>query len=230
MPDFRPATAHGELTEVFADVFFVQGTLRIGPGVTIGRNMTVVRQGAELVVVNPVRLSPEGEAALEKLGKVAHVLRIAAFHGADDPYFVHRFGATLWAPPGTKVRGRLPTRDLVPGSSPIDGATIFAFEKGAHPEVAVVLANGAIVAGDSYQNWTTFAGCSLLGKWAGRALGLGPTVIGGPWTRAMGQAVRADFDRLRALPFAHLLPSHGDPIQNEAKPGLAHAIAHRFGG
>ncbi len=185
----------GKINEVFPDVFHVEGGFRAAPGISITRNMTIVRQGGELTILNSVRLSPEGEAQLEKLGKVTHLVRVGAFHGADDPYYMHRFSPTLWAPPGIKHSGDLTTgRELVPGASPIEGSTVFAFARGKAPEVAILLERdgGVLITCDSYQNWTTFDGCSFAGRLMMRAMGFGPTLIGGPWTKAMGPDVRAD--------------------------------------
>lgn len=232
MPDFPPALPHGPITEVFPDVFWVTGRFRMAPGLTITRNMTIVRQDGELCLVNSVRLGAEGEAELEKLGKVKHLLRIGAFHGADDPYYKDRFGLTLWAPPGTRHAGALKTdEELVPGHGPIRGSQVFRFEKAKRPEVVVLLERegGIVLPCDSYQNWTTFDGCSLVGKLVMRVMGFGPTLIGGPWTKAMGPEVRADFERLLELPFQHLVPAHGTPLKHSAKEGLRAAIAHRFG-
>ncbi|HEY4157144.1 MAG TPA: hypothetical protein VGM29_03570, partial [Polyangiaceae bacterium] len=75
----------------------------------------------------------------------------------------------------------------------------------------------------------TFDGCSFLGKWLTRAMGFGPTLIGAPWLKAMGPAVRADFERLLETPFAHLIPAHGTVLKDDAHAGLERAIAHRFG-
>mgnify|MGYP001615266114 CR=1 FL=1 len=62
MPTFPPALPHGAIEEVFPDVFLVTGGFRFAPLLSITRNMTIVRQGAELVLVNSVSLSDEGEA------------------------------------------------------------------------------------------------------------------------------------------------------------------------
>ncbi len=242
MLPYPPLQPHGAITEVFTDVFRVTGSLRFMPLVSITRNMTVVRQGKELVILNSVRMTPEGEAELEKLGKVTHVVRVAAFHGLDDPYYVERFGATLWGPPGTKhgvvdakhggaVRDPLPARDLGPDACPVDGARVFLFEHVREPEAAIVLdrEGGVLVPGDSYQNWTTFEGCSLLGGLMMRALGFGPTLIGSPWMKRVAKPeVRGDFERLLDVPFTHLLPAHGTPLRDRAKEGLRTAVAHRF--
>lgn len=242
MVAYPPVQPHGSLTEVFPDVFMVTGTVRFFPLNSITRNMAVVRQGGELVVLNSVRLGPEGEAALEKLGKVTHVVRVGAFHGLDNPYYVERFGATLWGPPGTKhgvlekkhgggVEASIPGRDLGPDACPIEGARVFLFEHVQHPEAAIVLdrEGGVLVPCDSYQNWTTFDGCSLLGGLMLRALGFGPTLIGGPWMKRVGTPeVRADFERLLEVPFAHLLPAHGTVLRDRAGEGLRTAMAARF--
>ncbi|MBI2896410.1 MAG: hypothetical protein HYY06_22825 [Deltaproteobacteria bacterium] len=231
MSTFAPPMPHGPITEVYPDVFMVTGGFRFAPGLRITRNMTIVRQGSELVLVNSVRLTPEGETRLAELGKVKHLVRIGAFHDLDDPYYEDRFAPTLWAPPRTRHNGGLKTdQELRPGSSPISGSAIFAFERGKQPEAAILLERegGILVTCDSYQNWTTFDGCSLLGRLMMRVMGFGPTLIGGPWTKYMGQDVKADFDRLLELPFRHLLPAHGTPLGDRAKEGLRTAIANRF--
>lgn len=231
MPDFLPVHPHGAITEVFPDVFMVTGSIGFGPGLAITRNMTIVRQGSELVVVNSVRLSEAGEAELAKLGNVSHVVRIGAFHDADDPYYVHKYRPTLWALPKTKHRGGIATtQELGANASPFSNAEIFVFEQGMLPEAAVVLHKdgGVLVTTDSYQNWTTFDGCSFLGKGMMRVMGFGPTHIGSPWIKQMGRAVRADFDRLRERTFRHLVPAHGTVLRDTAKEGLDQAIAGRF--
>ncbi len=229
MADFPVPLPHGEIREIFPDVFFVTGTFRMAPLLSITRNMTVVRQGGSLTVLNSVRLDEAGEAALAKLGKVDHVVRVGAFHGADDPYYVDRFGATLWAPPRTK--GVKDARDLAPGSTPIERSTVFLFEKGKASEAAIVLDvdGGALVSCDAYQHWTDFEGCSLVGKVVMKVMGFGPTLIGGPWLKAMGPAVREDFDRLVALPWKHLIPAHGAVLRDVARDGLREAMARRVG-
>jgi hypothetical protein len=194
--------------------------------------MTIVREGSDLTLVNSVRLSPEGEAELEALGNVKHLVRIGAFHGADDPYYLHRYGTELWAPPKMRhAPGIATSHELVPGHAPLARAGVFVFEKGKRPEAALLLGQdgGILITTDSYQNWTTFEGCSLIAKLMTRAMGFGPAVIGGPWTKAMGRGVREDFERLRTQPFRHLIPGHGTVLRDAAKERLDHAILRRFG-
>ena len=57
-----PAYPHGELQELFPDTFFVTGTVPL-PGplpVRFSRNMTVLRTGSSLTLVNSIRLDDAG--------------------------------------------------------------------------------------------------------------------------------------------------------------------------
>ncbi len=61
-------------------LYFVTGTIKM-PGplpVQFSRNMTVVRRGDRLVLVNSVRLDDAGIATLATLDKVTDVVRLAA--------------------------------------------------------------------------------------------------------------------------------------------------------
>jgi hypothetical protein len=217
MTTYRPAEPHGPLEEVAADVFMVRGSYRAGPLMSIGRNMTVVRQGAELVVLNSIRLSAAGEAALSALGRVAHVVRLGWFHGSDDAYYIARFGAEHWVPPGIGVQGRL----LVDGAAgPLDRGEMFVFDVPAGGEaIARLPAADAIVTCDSVQNWETNRGCSFLGGLTMKALGFFvPAKIGPLWAkRVTNRAVStlgAEFARLLRGKFALLLPGHGEPLRD----------------
>jgi len=202
---------HGKLDEVFDNVFVVRSSFRAGAGITFDRNMTVVRDGGELVVIGSARLTDAGEAELDKLGKVKHVVRVAAFHGADDPYYVERYGAKLWKP--------------ADAAAPI--GTVFSFEKGNHPETAVLLphAGGVLVTGDSFQNWTDLSTCSFLARTMMPLMGFKGPVVGGPWLKKMGTAIRADYDRLFAMSFKHAIPGHGTVVRDTGPDAIRAAVA-----
>ncbi len=225
-----PVQQHGKLTQVFSDVWLVTGSMRAGAGVTFTRNMTVVRDGQRLVLVNSVRLDSATEAELERLGKVTDVVRLGGFHGLDDPYMKERFGATMWAPANIR-KPYVEYRTLEPGACPISDATPFLFSAAREADAALILARdgGILISCDSFQNWTTYDGCSLLARVVMRVMGFGPAVIGKPWAKRMGPGVRADFARLREQPFVHALSGHGTPIRDDAKALLDQAIAVRFG-
>ena len=61
-----PVYPHGPVEQIADDVFMVRGSIRMNPVVRITRNMAIVRNGSELTLVNPIRLSPAGEAELSR--------------------------------------------------------------------------------------------------------------------------------------------------------------------
>ena len=75
MTEYPSVMPHGPIELVADDVFWVRGSIGLGPGLRITRNMAIVRSGGELSLFHTVRLSPEGQAELEKLG-----VRFAVFH------------------------------------------------------------------------------------------------------------------------------------------------------
>ncbi len=232
MADFAPALAHGPIVEIFPDVFQVSGTFQVAALLTITRNMTILRFGTELALINSVRLDDAGLAALDALGTVKHLFKIGAFHGIDDAFYVDRYHPTFWSTPKAHLApGVKHDRDLISGETVLPGVTVFGFHHGKAEEVVLRLDRngGLLVTCDSYQNWTTFAGASLVGKVALRFMGFGPKHIGAPWTKAMGPDVRQDFDALLALPFDGLLPGHGTAMKTGAKDGLKEAVRKRFG-
>ncbi|MCA9697656.1 MAG: hypothetical protein KC431_09035, partial [Myxococcales bacterium] len=112
--EFTPVEPHGAIEPAFTDVHIVSGTVRMMPLMRITRTMTIVRVGDELTLINAVRLDDAGEAALAKLGKVAHVLRIGT-HAMDDRYYQRRHGARYWALPGMRhAEGLKPDAELRP--------------------------------------------------------------------------------------------------------------------
>src|SRR5262252_7179193 len=111
-----PGPAFGDLEQVFDDVWWTWGTVRFGPGVLFPRNMTIVREKGELVVIHPVMMPDAVQAKIEALGPVRHIVRLGAFHGMDDPAYVKKYAPTTWAPPGVDQPAGVKTdRELRPG-------------------------------------------------------------------------------------------------------------------
>ncbi|MFQ5635701.1 MAG: hypothetical protein ACE5G3_10290, partial [Gammaproteobacteria bacterium] len=82
------ALPHDPIREIGPDLYFAPGTIDVAPLMRVSRNMVIVRDGDTLTLVNPIRLSPQGEADLEALGTVRHAVRLGYFHGVDDAYTV----------------------------------------------------------------------------------------------------------------------------------------------
>lgn len=236
MSTFPPAMPHGDLREIFPDVFFVTGTSRPhfqGMDWQFSRNMIVVRERRSLTLINTVRLDDGGLARLDALGEVQNVVKLGAFHGIDDGFYLDRHGAALWALPGMMHEsGRQTDHELVPGGAmPFGGCSLFAFETSSAPEGLLLLdrAGGVLVSCDSLQNWREadeyFSDDSRAKM---TALGFIKPANVGPGWRQGTNVKAADFDRLRALAFRHLLPAHGEPLLDDAHAQLSATFDELF--
>lgn len=237
MTQFPPAMSHGPLHEVFTDVFLVTGAMRGLFGGTqwqFSRNMTVVREGDRLTLINAVRLDAHGLAQLDRLGRVAHVLKLGSLHGRDDAFYVDRDGATFWALPDMPHPDGLgPARLLVPGGEmPLSGCELFAFETAKLPEGILRLDRdgGVLIACDALQNW--LAPDDFFAEDTSRIMQtmgfFRPANLGPVWMQ-LGEPQAADFARLNQLRFRHVLSGHGSPLRDHAQEAYAATFKRVFG-
>lgn len=231
-----PVEPHGPIQEFVDGVFWVRGSVRMGPGVRIPRNMVVVRSGDELTLISSVRLSSDGESELERLGKVKNVVKIGHAHGRDDAYSIERFGARYWAlPGGARPQDPKPDEELTPQHLPFQDGELFVFEQTVGKEAALLVRRegGVLITCDAVQNWPDTEGCSVMAKLVSRVMGFTarPAQIGPPWRKAMtpaGGSLRRDFERLAALEFRHLIGGHGAPLRDTAKGDLRKTVEATF--
>lgn len=237
MHAFAPAWPHGELEEVFPGIFFVTGTMKtvlMGANWHFSRNMTVVREGDALTLINTVRLDDAGLAKLESLGRVANVVRIGSLHGLDDAFYKSRYDATYWALPGMPhEQGVAADRELVPdGEVPFAGCSVFVFRTTKLPEAILRIdrAGGVLVACDALQNWVApnefFSDESrelMTGMGFFQSANLGPVFM------KVNEPKGEDFVRLRELSFRHALCGHGSPLRDTAKQAYAERFQRVFG-
>lgn len=241
---FPPALPHGELRELFPDLFFVTGTtkLPIALPVRFGRNMTVVRQGERLILVNSVRLDDAGLAALDRLGKVTDVIRLAGNHGSDDPFYADRYGAKVWVVRGQRYTAGFDTRSettyFTPhgeldadGPLPIAGARLYVIHS-TPPEGLLVLDRdgGVCISGDCFQHWERpDPYFNWLARPMMRMMGfLKPHNIGPGWLKQCKPPTDELVGAL-ALPFAHVLTAHGEPVIGDAPAKYRAAVARATG-
>jgi len=236
MVSYPAAMPHSELSEVFPDVFFVTGTSRPsfgGMDWQFSRNMVVVRDGRELTLVNTVRLDDEALKRLDELGRVAHIVKLGAFHGMDDAFYRARYGARQWALPGMRhEENHASDEELVPsGRTPFAPVSVFSYETSAMPEGLLLIErnDGILVSCDSLQNWAAadrfFDEESSLRM---TAMGfIQPANIGPGW-RASCKPQASDFARVKALAFRHLLPAHGTPLLDEALDRFSATFKREF--
>lgn len=236
-PAYPPALPHGSIVPVFDDVFFVTGTTRptfFGVDWQFSRNMTIVRDGHDLTLVNTVRLDEAGLAALSALGTVRHVVRLGAFHGLDDAFYLDRYGAALWALPGMVHEHTRPTDHLLRAGAPLPSpdASLFVYETAKQPEGMLLLARagGILIACDSLQNWAApdaFFDEASAARMAG--MGFFRTANVGPGFRTACEPAASDFQRVLDLPFHHLVSAHGTVLRDEAKARLRETFADLYG-
>ena len=234
MSNFPPQLPHGDFREILPDVFFLTGQIVIGADKTSrhSRNMIVIRDGPFLALVNTIRLDSARLAALDALGTVNNIVKLGAFHGRDDAFYIDRYGADLWAPPGmTYSRGEKTTHLLTDGQAgPNPDATAFVLDTPKLSEAILHLERhgGVLIACDSFQNtlppdedfnyvatetesWSSVKKAEIAQGW-----------------RNFAEPKPKDFAPLEELKFRHLLCAHGKPLLDEAHNAVSASIAELF--
>jgi len=233
---YSPAWPHSELREIFPNIFFVMGTnITHYNGVDLqhSRNMVIIKNNHELSLINTVRLTDNGLAALDTLGQVKNVIRIGAFHGRDDDFYLDKYNATLWSIKGmnTENDGMANRELLANGNMPFPACSFFLFETSQFPEGVLHInqEGGIIITCDSIKNWLSsdefFS--DETAKLYEKQDFFGSASISNIWKQAT-QVQRADFNQLLTLPFRHLISAHGAPLLNTAHEQLKTSIMKTF--
>lgn len=215
------------------------------------RTMTIVRRknalgSYDLTVINSLRLNAKTLAQLNKLGDVKHIVRLGAFHGVDDAFYVKHYKANYWvvkgmeSAPGLEVEPKI----LSGTNLPFAGAQLFSFDDLPYPEAVIILTPttqraGIAITTDAIQNHRSIFDIDnsllvSLGIWriglAGKAR-LGPIWMreqtparqgliatnGAEKNKAMIAFFRPQFERLLSqYDFDILMPGHGWPIYENA--------------
>ncbi len=228
MPEALP---HGDIAELLPGIHFVTGSIRMtAPLPTrFSRNMTILRQDGALVLINSVRLDEPGLRALDALGEVKHVLRMAGFHGSDDPFYKDRYGATIWSVDAPYVPGfdagappYFTADEILTETTelPIQGARLIPFHSARTAEAMLFLDRdgGILVSGDCLQNWARpDRFFSLPARLMMRAMGfIRPYNVGPGWLK-IAKPDPAEIKALLDLDFEHVLPAHGALVIGNAK-------------
>jgi hypothetical protein len=191
--------------------------------------MTIIQEGDRLVLVNTVRLDDQGLAALDKLGRVTDVIRLAANHGSDDPFYADRYKAKTWVVKGQRYTAGFDTKAadtyFTPAEEmdastklPIEGARLYVFTSDP-PEGLLLLERhgGVCIAGDCLQHWhATDEYFSFLGRAMMKLMGfIRPHNIGPGWLKQC-KPPKNELAGILGLGFANVLPSHGDVVLGDA--------------
>jgi len=231
---FIKSLRHGDIQEIFDDIFFVTGTVAMSSPVPMrfSRNMTIIKDGEDLTLLNTLRLDEAGLKQLDKLGEVKNVIRLAAFHGMDDPFYKHRYSAKVWSVNTPYVAGfnKSPkpeemyfTPDVVLKDStqlPIIDAKFIEFTSCTPIESLLLLQRdgGIVISGDCLQNWSeTDEYFSFVAKIMMKKMGfIKPYNLGPGWLK-IAKPKAKEIRSILELDFQHVLPAHGKPVTNGAK-------------
>lgn len=233
---FPPACPHGPIEPIADGVFMVRGGMQMNPVVRITRNMAIVKEGDILTLINPIRLSEAGLKALDGLGEVKHLLRLGAFHGFDDPFYIDRYHPTFWVQSGGEAYPE-PTPDQIlseGGPLPFGKGEILCLGGVKQPECLLRLdvGKGLLLTCDVIQNYDDYSHNNIPAKLAMPFLGFKKTTLVGPiWLRLMPEdkeMVKADLMRLLDWDFDALLSAHGTFLASGAKPRVKAAIDKAF--
>lgn len=234
----------GEIHEVLPNIFFVSGAMCITKPVKMqfSRNMTVIREGETLTLVNTVKLNDKGLKKLDSLGKVVRVIRLAAFHGMDDGFYKERYNAEVLSvdAPYSKGVELNPTEDKIyfqPSSVlkngnelPIVGTKIIEITSSHPNELLLYLKanNGTIISGDCLQNWQkTDKHFNFLGKLLMKVMGFIKPYNVGPGWRKYTKPDSHELESKLSLEFENVIPAHGAPVLGNASRLFKPAITRK---
>lgn len=238
MAPYSPAWPHTDIIPIFPNIYFVMGTNKTtfnGLELQHSRNMVIIKDGSHLTLINTVRLSEDGLTELDRLGIVRHVVRLGAFHGRDDGFYLDRYkDAQLWAVGQMHHEsGRSTDQELTPqGVMPFPDCSFFNFETSHHPEgiLHINQQGGILITCDSLKNWLTadpyFSPESAL-LYEKQGL-FGSASISDIWLQTC-QVQASDFIRLKQLTFAHLISAHGVPLLDDAYTQVSKTIHAKYG-
>lgn len=247
--NFPEALAHGEIKEVFSDVFLVTGTMRnefFGSTWQFSRNMIIVREEGRLTLVNSIRLDDAGLAQLDALGEVVNIVRLGDMHGLDDRFYLDRYASrntsdnpvNFWTLPGMGTDENATSVPLVnkqltvEGEMPFSHCSLFIFETTKRPEAILKLDRdgGIMIACDALQNWVEpdeFFDAGTIEKM--REMGFfAPAGVGPAWIHGC-EPQPEDFERLSKISFKHALCGHGEPLKNTAQTDFKNTFQRIFG-
>ena len=221
----------------------------------INKNMIVIETKGELSVINPLKLTGEGQRKLGNLGKIKNIIRLGySLHGIfEDLYYLQEHPkAKRWAPgPFFDSRSHsLPIHHTLKdrGSLPFPNCRIFCFKHTYEPEAIIVLERQShgnlVITGDCLQSQkdNEFINMPVVAKMKLDGLLASDIVVSPSWLKQMGPPVtanireqkehkknlRTDFLRLLGLKFNRLLSTSGNVVKYGAKEGAVLAVEYAF--
>lgn len=233
---YPAAFPHDPIVQLYPGVFLLHGSIRMGPGMRLNRNMLILQEGEALTLINPVRMNEEGLAQLDSMGKVQNIIRLGDFHGLDDPFYLDRYSCRFWCQEGQGSYSE-PQADIVIDNTtagPVADSEFFLFSAACYPEAALLLKqHKLLITTDAVQYHSGWSYTSAFTKFAFKLLGFRPGInIGPPWLKRVtpkGGSLKGDFETLLQLDFDALIAAHGILLKKGAKTALAERVKSVFG-
>lgn len=232
---YPPAYPHDDIERLFPGVYFLHGSIKMGPGMRMNRNMIILKDGGELSLVNPVRVNDSALSELDNLGAVKRIIRLGDFHGLDDEFYVNRYRCEFWSQEGQETYKAPLATNLISESveSPYPHSEFYVFKSAKFPEAALLLKeHKLLITTDSVQYHSDWSYFSWFTKLAFKLLGFKVGMnIGPPWLKRVtpkGKSLKADFEKLLALEFDSIVAAHGLPMRNGAKNSLRQEVGRVF--
>jgi hypothetical protein len=232
---YPPSYPHDEIKNLYPGVYLLHGSIKMGPGMKMNRNMVILKNGEELTLINPVRMNDEGLSSLDNLGKVKNILRMGDFHGLDDPFYLDRYKCEFWAQDGQDTYKHPQPTKLISAhtESPYPNSDFFVFESANYPEAALLLKDyKLLITTDSVQYHSDWSYFTWFTKFVFKLLGFKIGInIGLPWIKRVtpkGSSMKSDFDNLLALDFDSIIAAHGLHLKSGAKKELTAEVVNLF--
>lgn len=236
MTDFAPPYPHDPIEQIDDDVFMARGSIKMNALTRITRNMAIIRHEGELTLIDPLRLNSAEEAKLDTLGTVTNIIRLGAFHGLDDPYYVDRYDCKLWAQEGgtTYPKPEISVTLSEATKLPFPDGKLLTLNGTVQPESVLLLkrGKGLLLTCDAIQHYGDYSNNNFLARLLMPFIGFPKKTIVGPiWLKVMtpeGKSLESEFHRILELDFDRLLSAHGTLIERDAHSLVAQAINTAF--
>jgi hypothetical protein len=227
-----PAYPHGEFIKLYDSVYLLRGSIKMGPGMRMNRNMVVLKENDVLTLINPVRMNEQGLVSLDALGLVKRIVRLGDFHGLDDAFYLARYECEFWAQEGQGTyHSPTPSTIITPSTlSPVNDSEFFIFNSAKYPEAALLMhKHKLLITTDSIQYHSDWLYFTWFTKQVFKLLGFKVGInIGGPWLKRVtpkGATLENDFRQLLALKFDAVVAAHGSHMPSGAKEALRMELA-----
>lgn len=233
---YAPAYPHDDIVEIAPDIFMARGSMKMNALMRISRNMAIIRHDGELTLVNPLRLNEAGEAQLNALGKVKHILRLGCFHGIDDPYYMDKYSPEFWCQTGGTIYPEPKADHSITETTvlPFPNAALFCFKRTLQPESALLIniEKGILLTCDSIQHYGDYSYNNWFARVMMPFIGFPKTTLIGPfWMKLMtgkGDKLEDEFQRLLQWQFDTLLSAHGTLLETGAHAAVTAAVARAY--